>query len=55
MTPNIANSTYYAFKCPCCDTLFYENMRSIDEAILIGEAVLSVLMSHLIYYYRRLR
>ena len=31
------NSTVF-FKCPCCRSPFYENMVSIDEAILIGEA-----------------
>ena len=31
-------SANYKFNCPCCHTLFYENMQSIDEAILIGEA-----------------
>ena len=27
------------FSCPCCHILFYKDMLSIDEAILIGEAV----------------
>ena len=26
------------FNCPCCHAPFYENMQSIDEAILFGEA-----------------
>ena len=35
---DLTSSLSYSFKCPCCHTLFYENMSSIDEAILIGEA-----------------
>ena len=31
-------STNHAFKCPCCHMLVYENIQSIDEAILLGEA-----------------
>ena len=41
-------STNYKFNCPCCRTLFYENMQSIDEAILIGEAV--TLSNHIAPY-----
>ena len=26
------------FKCPCCRTLFYDDILSIEEAILTGEA-----------------
>ena len=40
-----ATNTTYNFTCPCCSSLFYENMRSIDEAILIGEA--ATLSTHL--------
>ena len=28
----------YTFKCPCCHTLFYDYIQSVEEAILIGEA-----------------
>ena len=28
----------HTFNCPCCHTVFYANMKYIDEAILIGEA-----------------
>ena len=33
-----ALSPTYTFICPCCHILLYQNMRLIDEAILIGEA-----------------
>ena len=29
----------HSFKCPCCHIQFYQKMQSIDEAVLIGEAV----------------
>ena len=29
----------YIFTCPCCHARFYGSMQSIDEAILLGEAV----------------
>ena len=32
-------SAYPTFKCPCCHSLFYANIKTIDEAILIGEAL----------------
>ena len=35
---NLASSLTHTFNCPCCHALFYGNMLSIDEAILIGEA-----------------
>ena len=40
----------YTFRCPCCLSLYYSNMRSIDEAILLGEvATIRTLISpHLI-------
>ena len=34
-----ASKPTYKFTCPCCHARFYGNMQSIDEAILIGEAV----------------
>ena len=34
LTPSLS----YIFRCPCCHTSFYDNMSSIDEAILLGEA-----------------
>ena len=34
----LAYSLTHTFKCPCCHSPFYDNMHSIDEAILIGEA-----------------
>ena len=34
----LTNSTNPALKCPCCQTHFYGCMRSIDEAVLLGEA-----------------
>ena len=37
---------FYTFTCPCCHIQLYENVRSIVEAILIGEAAtLSVYIS----------
>ena len=36
---NLASEPTYSFTCPCCHASFHDNMRSIDEAILIGEAV----------------
>ena len=40
----------YTFRCPCCLSLYYSNMRSIDEAVLLGEvATIRTLISpHLI-------
>ena len=35
---NIAAERIYVFKCPCCHASFYSHIRSIEEAILIGEA-----------------
>ena len=35
---SLASSLNHEFTCPCCHSLFYGNMQSIDEAILIGEA-----------------
>ena len=36
---NLSSSrSNYTCNCPCCHSLFYENTKSIDEAILIGEA-----------------
>ena len=35
----IAIGTNHTFSCPCCHVPLYANMQSIDEAILIGEAV----------------
>ena len=35
---NVTTETIYAFKCPCCHAPFYSHIRSMDEAILIGEA-----------------
>ena len=32
-------STSCIFKCPCCHLPFYDYIQSIDEAILIGEAI----------------
>ena len=32
-------NAYPTFKCPCCHFLFYANILTIDEAILIGEAL----------------
>ena len=35
-----------SFNCPCCSTVFYSNMRSIEEAVHIGEAAtLSIYLS----------
>ena len=34
---DLAPNPFYTFTCPCCHRPFYENMLSIDEAILIGE------------------
>ena len=31
--------TICTFSCPCCHAAFFENLQSIDEAILIGEAL----------------
>ena len=36
---NLNTSSPYTFKCPCCHIMFYENMQSLKEAIIIGEAV----------------
>ena len=36
---NLAYSKSYTYHCPCCHAQFYDNMQSIDEGILIGEAV----------------
>ena len=36
---NLNSSSPYTFTCPCCHILFYENMLSLKEAILFGEAV----------------
>ena len=35
----LASDPTYIFTCPCCHTPFYTNMQSIDEAILLGQAV----------------
>ena len=35
---NIASTLSYQFTCPFCHFLFYGDMQSFDEAILIGEA-----------------
>ena len=35
---NTAISVNPSLACPCCHITFYDNMQSIDEAILIGEA-----------------
>ena len=32
-------SLAFSLECPCCSSLYYNDMQSIDEAILIGEAV----------------
>ena len=34
-----ANHSTSKFTCPCCYTVFYENINSIDEAIIIGKAL----------------
>ena len=36
---DIASTLAHKFICPCCHTSFYANIQSIDEAVLIGEAV----------------
>ena len=35
---SIATSSSYKFKCPCCGAAFYDDIQSIDEAIVVGEA-----------------
>ena len=35
---NSTSSISHTFTCPCCHAPFHDNMQSIDEAILIGEA-----------------
>ena len=35
---NSATSLTHTFTCPCCNSRFYKDIISIDEAILIGEA-----------------
>ena len=35
---NTASNLTHSCVCPCCHTLFFEHIQSIDEAILIGEA-----------------
>ena len=36
---NLSSSVTYKFACPCCHFPFYEIMQSIDEAVVIGEAL----------------
>ena len=42
---NFASGLAHAITCPCCHIPFYENSKSIDEAILIGEA--ATLFNHI--------
>ena len=42
---NFASGLAHAITCPCCHIPFYENTKSIDEAILIGEA--ATLFNHI--------
>ena len=35
---NISSSLACTFNCPCCHSPFYIHLKSLDEAILIGEA-----------------
>ena len=36
----LAFSITHKFTCPCCQTYLYEDMQSVDEAIIIGEALM---------------
>ena len=35
---DLACGPTYTFKCAYCNIPFYENMQSIDEAVIVGEA-----------------
>ena len=48
---DLDSSTTYRFTCPLCHAPFYENLPSIDEAILIGEA--ANMFSHLLPHLQR--
>ena len=47
---NSAIVANHNFACPCCHIPFYENMQSIDEAVLLGEAdsIIAYLSPHLL-------
>ena len=50
---NTTINTNNTFSCPFCHASFYENMKSMDEAVLIGEA--ATLNNHIYLNYRRQR